>query len=249
MISIDCEPARPACTVLEWETGFFGVRIGRIDARPLNATALEAALAWRATNQVRALTCLVDADDPDAAHLLERAGFLLADIRVTLARSVARGDGDVDAAQSAVRSARAEDVSPLAEIASQNHTGTRFTADPYFRPHAERFYRTWVERSVDGFADELLVAEHGARPVGYLSLKMEAAGVGAISLIGVAESARRLGIGASLINHGLVWCARQDATEVRVVTQGRNIAAQRLFQRGGFRTRSVELWFHRWWDA
>jgi dTDP-4-amino-4,6-dideoxy-D-galactose acyltransferase len=29
-------------------------------------------------------------------------------------------------------------------------------------------------------------------------------------------------------------------------TQGRNIVMQRLFQKCGFVTRSVELWYHRW---
>jgi hypothetical protein len=31
-----------------------------------------------------------------------------------------------------------------------------------------------------------------------------------------------------------------------VVTQARNVPAQRLYQKCGFITRSVELWFHRW---
>jgi hypothetical protein len=33
---------------------------------------------------------------------------------------------------------------------------------------------------------------------------------------------------------------------VNVVTQGRNSKAQRLYERCGFLTRSVQLWYHRW---
>ena len=36
---------------------------------------------------------------------------------------------------------------------------------------------------------------------------------------------------------------------MKVVTQGRNIAGQRLYQRCGFLTRSVELWYHKWYPA
>jgi ribosomal protein S18 acetylase RimI-like enzyme len=35
---------------------------------------------------------------------------------------------------------------------------------------------------------------------------------------------------------------------VSVVTQGRNVAAQRLYQRAGFVTASTQLWYHRWLD-
>jgi RimJ/RimL family protein N-acetyltransferase len=44
------------------------------------------------------------------------------------------------------------------------------------------------------------------------------------------------------------WFAGQDIKTVHVVTQGRNTRAQRLYQRCGFVTRSMELWYHRWFD-
>jgi ribosomal protein S18 acetylase RimI-like enzyme len=34
-----------------------------------------------------------------------------------------------------------------------------------------------------------------------------------------------------------------------VVTQGRNIASQRLYQKHGFVTQSIQLWYHRWTSA
>lgn len=34
--------------------------------------------------------------------------------------------------------------------------------------------------------------------------------------------------------------------KIEVVTQGRNIAAQRLYQKCGFKTNKVELWYHKW---
>jgi hypothetical protein len=35
---------------------------------------------------------------------------------------------------------------------------------------------------------------------------------------------------------------------VLVVTQGRNYAAQRLYQRNQFRTCEVQLWYHKWYS-
>ncbi len=44
------------------------------------------------------------------------------------------------------------------------------------------------------------------------------------------------------------WLSDLDFDRVNVVTQGKNIPAQRAYQRCGFITRSVELWFHKWFD-
>jgi ribosomal protein S18 acetylase RimI-like enzyme len=44
----------------------------------------------------------------------------------------------------------------------------------------------------------------------------------------------------------LDWFAQQQVDTVTVVTQGRNIAAQALYQRRGFITQSQQLWYHKW---
>jgi GNAT superfamily N-acetyltransferase len=66
-------------------------------------------------------------------------------------------------------------------------------------------------------------------------------------LMAVAEKAHGQGFGHDLVKASLWWFANQGATRVRVATQGRNIAAQRLYQACGFRTCAVHLWYH-WWS-
>jgi hypothetical protein len=39
------------------------------------------------------------------------------------------------------------------------------------------------------------------------------------------------------------------AQDVAVVTQGRNGAAQRLYQRCGFVTHALDLWYHKWYST
>lgn len=46
--------------------------------------------------------------------------------------------------------------------------------------------------------------------------------------------------------HALEWFAARDIQSVQVVTQGRTISAQRLYQNCGFMTHSVQLWYHKW---
>jgi hypothetical protein len=47
----------------------------------------------------------------------------------------------------------------------------------------------------------------------------------------------------------LDWFEMQGAKETTVVTQGRNVAAQRLYQQCGFITKTVQFWFHKWYPA
>jgi dTDP-4-amino-4,6-dideoxy-D-galactose acyltransferase len=50
------------------------------------------------------------------------------------------------------------------------------------------------------------------------------------------------------VNASLGWFAQHGCDRVQVVTQGRNLAAQRLYQRAGFLTADLKLWYHKWYQ-
>ena len=54
------------------------------------------------------------------------------------------------------------------------------------------------------------------------------------------------GIGHSLVNYAFKWFTEMDIIEIVVITQGRNISAQRFYQKYGFVTKSLQLWYHKW---
>jgi ribosomal protein S18 acetylase RimI-like enzyme len=64
--------------------------------------------------------------------------------------------------------------------------------------------------------------------------------------VSVAADARGRSLGSALVEHSLRWFGERGMKDVSVVTQGRNAAAQRLYQRCGFITDSVQIWYHRW---
>lgn len=220
--------------LLEWDSEFWGVRVARVDDADADA--------WARANDITCAFLLVSSADPQAAQRAEQNGFQFTDVRVEL-------DAPTALAAQPVRQHRDDDVARLGSIARRNHGDTRFYADPRFpRERADDLYETWIRRSCEGWADVVLVAEAEGVAVGYVSVhEREAAGT--IGLIGVDESARGSGIGEALVRGALNWCAERGLARCTVVTQGRNVAAQRLFQRCGFRTSSVSLWFHKWWDT
>ena len=71
---------------------------------------------------------------------------------------------------------------------------------------------------------------------------------GAISLIGVAENMRGRGLGLAMVQIALNYFRQEGMQFAEVVTQGPNIAAQRLYQKCGFRTKQTSLWYHKWFN-
>ena len=56
------------------------------------------------------------------------------------------------------------------------------------------------------------------------------------------------GFGVKLLESVLISLQENNFNMVKVVTQGRNIEAQRLYQRMGFRNEKMQIYYHRWFD-
>lgn len=239
------------CEHLEWDSTFFARRIARVTAHRLTEAEAEAAVAWCAAEHVDCLYVLADSDDATTVRALERRGFAFVDVRLTLTR-IATGPAPPVAG---IRPARADDTGVLQEIARNNHSDSRFYYDGHFpRERCDALYATWLARSVEGYADAVLVAEHEGAVVGYITCLLGPSGAatkrsGSIGLLGIAKSAAGLGLGGALIDAALAWFEAHGITEVEVVTQGRNVRAQRAYQRHGFVSKAMQLWFHRWFEG
>jgi dTDP-4-amino-4,6-dideoxy-D-galactose acyltransferase len=236
------------CSYLDWDSQFFQCRIARLNRRRLDRASLSHVLEWCKTYQIDCLYFLADSDDVQTSRLAEGNNFLLTDVRMTFERPLT--DSEFAASQvGIVRPALQEDIPTLRVIARSGHRETRFYFDGHFdRAKCDHLYEAWVENSFNGFASALLVAEVGGRPVGYVSCHLPTAQEAQIGIIGVAEGQQGTGIGTQLVRHFLAWATREGACRATVVTQGRNVRAQRLYQRRGFVTVSFQLWYHRWFS-
>jgi dTDP-4-amino-4,6-dideoxy-D-galactose acyltransferase len=229
--------------VLEWDTEFWGRRIGRVRGGRVDERRLADIDDWARANDVDCLYFLADPGAPDSAHRAEQGGFRLMDVRVELDRAV----GERAEFPNGVREAVPADREPLRAIAVASHGATRFYADSRFSDErCDDFYDTWITRSLDGWADGVLVADADGRPGGYVSCHL-ADRTGSIGLIAVDEAARGGGLGVALSLGAVAWCAARGAERMTVVTQGRNVAALRTFGRAGFLASTLGLWFHKWY--
>lgn len=222
------------CELLEWDTQFFGRRIARATARTLTPPELEAVDRWCAEHRVDCLYWL----SKDEVMV---DGFVKVDERVTM-EAATGGDG-----AAGVRPWRPEDLAALKAIAASAHRDTRFYHDGRFpKEQCDALYATWIERSCQGWAEAVFVAEAQGRAAGYISC--HSGREGKIGLVGVGEAARGRGLGGALVRGALRWFADGGMARASVVTQGRNDGAKRLYEKCGFKVRTVEHWYHRWFS-
>jgi dTDP-4-amino-4,6-dideoxy-D-galactose acyltransferase len=224
---------------LAWDTAFWAVRTGRVSGLHFDRAAVE---AWAAEHAVECLYFLAPSEGPAAVRATD-AGFRPVDVRVTLGRATHRAQADV-------RPAQPDDAARLREIARVSHRTTRFYADPRFPDtRCDDLYEHWLQSSLDGWADTVLVVERDGRAAGYVTCHVDrGAGTAAIGLVAVAPEARRRGLGGTLVAGALTWCDAHGVARLTGATQGRNVTAIRVFERSGFRTESVALWLHGWYD-
>lgn len=234
---------------LEWDSVFFGVQVGRaVDSR-LTSEAMAELTASCQEERIDCLYLLVDPNETTTIRLAEENDFHLVDIRVTLDCHLPVDQPPWQSSTAGIRLATAADSSALRPVAAANHRDSRFYQDGGFAAdRCDELYATWIEKSCNGYADAVLVADYGAGAVGYVSCHLRDDGHGQIGLVGVSSACQGKGLGRQLLNESLRWFSAAGVSRLEVVTQGRNLAAQRLYQKSGFLTNRLELWYHRWFQ-
>ena len=244
------------CELLPWDSQFFHCRIAKVRSDTLTDEEATEVEEWVMAERVSGLYFLARADCPASIQIAQNHGFALVDIRVTMEYEVAncggRANGQANSSPVIIRPARAEDLAELQSIARTAHVDSRFFSDSHFPRHlAEELYRTWIRLECEGRAQCVLVAISAAdKALGYVSCHFDKkTRSGQIGLSGVSHEARGRGIGKNLVNAALEWFDRRGADKVIVATQGKNIAAQRLYQRCGFVIQDLQLWYHKWFHT
>lgn len=232
----------------EWDSAFFGVSTARLKGGRLSAAEMPDILRGLQAARVQVVHALIDGDHDESVMAAERAGFHLVDMRMTLEW---RASGPLAVApyeRALVRQHHPADVQALQAIARTSYHHTRYYYDQrYPRERCDELYAEWIAKSCRGAAERVLVAERLGEPIGFVTCHLPASEPrGRIGLVGIRADARGLGVGSLLVRTAQRWFADQGARMVSVVTQSRNVEAQRLYQRAGFVTGMVQLWYHKW---
>jgi len=229
---------------LEWDSAHWGLPTGRALSVASDVAELDA-IADEARDRALGLVYLsVPAIDLAlAGDAARRPGLTLVDIRLVLSRATAP-----EPVSSVVRRASSTDLDALQDLAGAAHTNTRFFADARLdRAKAVELYRRWIAQCLDRVDEDVAVAEVDGHLAGYVTVTATEM-TARIGLLAVDPSARGKGIGEALVRWAVGRAAEHGCERIVVGTQGGSPVAQRLYQRCGFTTESVDLLCHWWID-
>jgi dTDP-4-amino-4,6-dideoxy-D-galactose acyltransferase len=235
----------PECSLLEWDSAFFGYPIARLYDRHVDGNLLAEAFDWCHARAVRCLYYLAPAGDAPSLLAAQAAGMQFIDVRLTLARTIA---SEQDWASGVVVSPATDgDRIALVKLAPDLARVSRFSADPRFgKEAAARLYEIWLTSKAD--AVFVTHSRMSGSISGCTTCIVEPDGTGVISLMVVKPENHGRDLGLALCTAALHWFADCGCVRAQVVTQGHNVASQRVYQRAGFLTHSVEVWFHKWFE-
>lgn len=241
---------KPIAELSGLDSGRFGIRIAKAfvsDIRDVRLMAREAA-------ELRAAMVIIrtPASALDAAHELERLGGSLMDVLIYCARGVSAPDLE-DVGTVNIRTMRSEDVDSVVDIARASFRGYlgHYHTDERLPKHlADEVYISWTERSCRSreVADEVLIADAGKGPIGFMTFRANSPEEGEAIIGGVMPRAQGRGIYRSLLVRGMGWCHARGMARMVVSTQITNVAVQRVWARLGFEPQKSFLTFHLWMD-
>jgi dTDP-4-amino-4,6-dideoxy-D-galactose acyltransferase len=229
---------------LDWDSAFFGVGVGRV-LDDVDATDIAEAVAEGRQEGLDCMYLLASADDDELVAAAEEQGFRVRGIRTELQRPVLGHPAGTEG----LRLGGEDDLEKIAPIARERFRTTRFFNDPNFpRERSAELYVEWLRRGLSGDPERQTLVAVDDR--GFVTCHFDAArSFGTIELIAVSGSASGRGLGRSLVAGAGSMFVEHSLRHARVVTQGDNLEAQRLYQACGYRTTKMGLWLHIWWPS
>jgi len=239
---------------LKWDTKFFNTNIAYLYPKRIRENIVHFALKKCKEDDIDCLYYLCNCHDPESVRLAEKYGFHFVDIRLTFNLEPVNSINEKISSTISkknkliIRPSKREDEPVLEKIAQESYIHSRYFFDRHFPVGIyKKFYADWIEKSARGkFDDIVLVAEVKEKIAGYISCKVQTHNLGSIGLVGVSRNFVGKKVGTHLVNAAIKWLFEKGVSKIKVVTQGRNIPAQRLYQSCGFKTAITELWYHKW---
>lgn len=231
-----------------WDSDLFGFPIASVISERLDPNILGGVETECREHSVTMLQYLCSSENIESIHQAEKAGFHFIDIRLTfearLGASIASPE-KIKGFDFAL--ANDSHIRELLHISAGLYKDTRYYADVNFpRDKVSMLYDRWVINAVQGTFDHLCYGLFiTGQPIGFCTVRFIDNKNCILGLFGIAESYQRQSFGKYLLQLVMVDLYERGFSSVQVVTQGKNIGAQRVYQGLQFKTLRVDMWYHK----
>jgi dTDP-4-amino-4,6-dideoxy-D-galactose acyltransferase len=232
--------------ILEWDSVFFGFRIGKIIPPKLKFSKLKEVLKNMKEEGVKLVYWAADSTDINTNSGAVEAGGFLADEKTTYSINLSGKTKQKYLDTTEIYSGSMNEE--LKQLALESGIYSRFYVDPHFsRSDFEKLYIRWMESSLDKtFADDIIVVKNNDRKISGMVTVRKKTGTGRIGIIAVSEDSRGKNIGTLLTLAAVDWFIDRQCSRGEVVTQKANTAACHLYEKCGFVVSQVENFYHFW---
>lgn len=228
--------------VLEWDSNFFNLRIGRLNVYKEDAIDGIKELLYQQKDKCYDLIYVFVPHN----FKMKKLDFIkLVDEKVLYELNAQnQGTSFVDLDQiSLYEGSLTDEIFSLACISGKH---SRFKLDSQF-PEASfsNLYRIWIEKSI--LKDKVYIYKEGNAILGLITLEY-INNTGVIGLLGVHPNAQGKGIGKVLINKVKLDLLNAGIPRLTVATQNKNEQACRFYESVGFSVFSITDIYHCWFN-
>lgn len=238
-----------ALKLLDWDSEIFGFSMATLNAEKLTSEIMLLIKSQAEKQKICFLQYLCACDNLESIHQAETAGFHFVDIRLTFQKILSASDFvPEEKAEIHFRLATPEHIPTIIQMSTGLYDDFRYCVDKKFpRDKVDAFYHTWLSNAVYGQYDHLCYCLFlDNTPIGYCTIRFTDTHTASLGLFGIAKEHQRQSLGHYLLQLTCADLFKQGYTTINIVTQGKNIRAQRTYQGNGFKTVNVEMWYHQW---
>ncbi len=226
--------------LLEWDTKFFGYKVGEMFCKENLATMLN-----DNKSNYRLIYFKVDPNDISLNNECKVNNGVLVDKKITFIKeeileNTSRNNNTLLIDNEKVGS-------DLIDLAIQSGEYSRFKIDSNFKNNEfNKLYSNWIENSVNGdLAKKVIVVKEQNSTVGLLTLGIKNLNTN-IGILAVDYKYRGKGIGQKLIERSFEETIKLGFKNIEVVTQLDNFRACNFYKKMGFETKHIENVYHFW---
>ncbi|PIR89072.1 MAG: hypothetical protein COU07_03205 [Candidatus Harrisonbacteria bacterium CG10_big_fil_rev_8_21_14_0_10_40_38] len=230
--------------VLDWDTSFFGKKIGTYKNEIWNKKVCE---ALRGEMKKEAIECVYVKMRRENLSLQQSiCGLGPIDSQVTYECDMKNWSSTGTPAEKFETSAQKSDLESLHALAKELSIASRFWIDEKFRSKAAEMYLIWIDKLVaDPDASVLITRGDKGIISGFVTCRKKGKECH-LDLIVVSGNHHGKGIGSQLMESFMNWTAENGIKKAVVVTQESNAPARRLYEKFGFKLKETTDIFHIW---